>query len=474
MNDIDNVLNAVCRKYYHLERTKELFNTDTRRLINYPVKLSDKRKFIARELTRLKKDNPDLDINIDYKGLTDDKFNSVFIEGDRDVDIDPTFVSMYDKDNRIVKLTPSKCEINLFDKEVILNRPAIMDKEQAEKINISGVIDYLKNLCTGDDEYYYLLQLITNMYKNPLDYKPEVIVMFVGLAGSGKSFFYKFLNKLFGNNLVATTNQENMFNKFNENMGGKLFWFVNEIEFSSSSIWFKFYKNLKETCNSVMRIEVKGGKVYDASTFHVPILCANEVGAMTPPEHDRRLLLLQPKQTIKELQSERKDIENFLDFLNGQDNKEGELMLKAFASYIKQGECVKQQEVPKTSLHADMKSNNPLIDILKGYIEENYLDLLTQDTITYIKKPDFYDYVKNSTGYKVLSKNSLSKKMEGIMHITKHNNDINKKVEGKTVRCYAIDISEAFGEHFTSEIQELSPCVANHIGNTLVDEFTAH
>ena len=157
-----------------------------------------------------------------------------------------------------------------------------------------------------------------------------------------------------------------------------------------------------------------------------------------------------------------KELKNELDLLTKK-NKRVSKAIYINTSYIDTIHHIAKErgisfdDVMDTILKVSLKgvyNNNPLIDILKRYIEENYLDLLTQDTITYIKKPDFYDYVKNNTGYKVLSKNSLSKKMEGIMHITKHNNDINKKVDGKTVRCYAIDISEAFGLEFIKMLNQ--------------------
>jgi len=92
--------------------------------------------------------------------------------------------------------------------------PFWVHHEQAQKV-IEVIVTHLRDvLCRGNKKIYFEVKKWMRMVRQHPEFRPEVVLVFIGEEGIGKSMFFKYYAKVFGKNAVYLAEPKSFLAKF--------------------------------------------------------------------------------------------------------------------------------------------------------------------------------------------------------------------------------------------------------------------
>jgi hypothetical protein len=83
------------------------------------------------------------------------------------------------------------------------------------RVIINTIVHHLREvLCRGNKKIYNVVKKWMRMVRQHPEWRPELVLVFIGEEGSGKSMFFRFFAKLFGKNAVYLAEPKSLLAKF--------------------------------------------------------------------------------------------------------------------------------------------------------------------------------------------------------------------------------------------------------------------
>ena len=365
------------------------------------LNFNDQKEYIKKYFIPL--DNGDHCMLVDgkYKIITKEILNNVYL-----VKCDKKIKDFYHKEHKVVKtLTYQLGKPIFFDNKINLcpQLPVVKpykDFSDDIKKKVELMLGYMKEILSSGKEnvYNYLTKWTANMCKG--NKNDAALVLKTYAKGSGKSTYPVFIRKHVIPDLTLESSSEPLKNKFNTELGGKLFVYFEELETFSANEWIAVSSVLKRIITSdTMRFEEKGQTPYHAQNINNYMLLSNH----DVDDDGRRFF-------VADVSTHRKGDRDY--WVNLYKNCFNDEVGYAFYCYMREinTDNFMPQDFPITS--NKLNSISKRLDSVYLFLKEEYI--LTKKSIN-VKSKDFY------TEYQTFCKSNNKKPCQKTDFTTKLN-----------------------------------------------------
>lgn len=154
---------------------------------------------------------------------------------------------------------------------------ALNDTKAKEILNT--LVSHLRwVICRGNKEIYRFIKKWLRMVRQHPDWRPEIVLICIGEEGCGKSIFFRFYNKVFGNNAVYLDEPKDLFTRFTgDHLDNKVLICADEVNLQDK----EFGPRLKNLVTSEkVRNEKKGVSCTQRRNYLNGIFTANDMKCM--------------------------------------------------------------------------------------------------------------------------------------------------------------------------------------------------
>ncbi len=216
---------------------------------------------------------------------------------------------------------------------------------------IHPILNHIKAiLCNNNAELYqHHLSWIRHLITKP-GTPSEVLYIFAGWGGTGKSTYGEFMEKVLGDwNICKLSGTSKLTRNFNNHLEGKLLVWLEELKSAKENDWIADINTIKDLVDAkTIEIEKKGIDLYHTQNCINLIGFSNNIYCMPPVDGmSRRLVVNETSADVKE------DFQYFKDLKESTENPD---VVDHFASYIiNETKQHNIRDLPQTELGEDAK-----------------------------------------------------------------------------------------------------------------------
>ena len=168
------------------------------------------------------------------------------------------------------------------------------EKLESEPADFEPILEMMRSLCNYDEDVYsYFLDWTAQMVQSP-GKKECIAIIFKGLAGCGKTSYYKVMRKVLGTHLVAESSNpsQDIFGSHGNSHIGKILCCFDEVKPKDTSGCLNRLKNI--ISSDVCVYNEKGLPQVEVQNNCRFIMTSNESVPINVEANDRRMCLIEP------------------------------------------------------------------------------------------------------------------------------------------------------------------------------------
>lgn len=162
---------------------------------------------------------------------------------------------------------------------------------EAEQGNCDLIKNHIRSvICSGNDEHYnYFMDWLARLIQFP-EKVGEVAIVMKGGKGTGKSFIYRYLNKILGTHSLTVSSMQSLTGNFNAHLENTIFLFCDEAVWAGDKRGESILKTMI-TEPSIM-IEPKNVNAYEAPNYLHIMIASNNDWVVPASGDERRFFIL--------------------------------------------------------------------------------------------------------------------------------------------------------------------------------------